>query len=88
MSDRRSSDDADAVVRSCKSIRPDLRARIEQRNRHAGFRVTCVNFFALMAVADRARKPEIGLVVGTTLRQRDDMLASRRAMTRCYGLIH
>jgi len=64
---------AKAMINPTKMLCPHLLTGIEQWYTRAGQWITCHNFIAFVAIADRTRQPQIGLRVISTARQRNDM---------------
>lgn len=72
--DRGQSFDPQAIVCPGKMFAPDLRARIEDRNSSTTRRINGIDFGTFVAIAERAGKPEVRLIVAATPGEWDDML--------------
>src|SRR5258706_13676427 len=73
-SDRRPTDDAQAVVCPREMLGPDLCAGVEQGDRGAALWIDGRELVALVAVADWAGQPEVHLIVGPAPGERNDVL--------------
>src|SRR6266511_33934 len=77
--------DAQAVIRPREMLRPDLRARVEQWECCTSLRINGLGLVALVPIANGASQPEVRLVVGPALCERDnvrDLQACHHQMLR------